>query len=835
EELTSKFDVRFKIFYSPYAEKENNNRVYSFELLNNNDEKIALVSFEIPLLENQLSKISSYSSLIQSLLLIIAFLMLIPSFRNDFKKIKHKSIKIFLLIIYLFLFRLLLFNAKDLFDFLIPGLTDPSLFSSKFVYGFVKSPIDFFISVLFVLIISIKIYQFGKSFLILNNKSNPLFRNTLRQSPSPRQAFPRRANEWRYLHIVSLPFLLILFLYLIRGLNASVKSVIFDSTLRYFKEPNLIPDLPSLLMNLNVLLLGFSFILILIVILLFFFSIYNSSSNKIFYFFSCSLFVVFQICGYYFIDLQTQPLITHFLSFVIIILLFLVSIRIYHTNPLSRYNYFYIAVTASIIVVSLMNYFNLDLEKESLKTTALEVNRSNDNLFEYFVSELLIDASNEGTVKNSFMIQNTNYNALAFKIWSGSSLQKESLPSSVVIFDRNKIPVGNFNLGLGEDAVLDKSYLNEDALAPEIFEIIDDDLQSASIITGYIPVKLNNITVGFISASVKFNLENLGLQTIPDFLASNLNIVNSVININQLKIFTFENSKVTQIFSDIYPSLDQVKPILNANFSKYNEAWIYLTLNNERYLTYVLKSQINDEDKIISVSVLQKDLSWNLYNFFKLFIVQSIFMLVLLIFLFFSNIKKTTFTFRAQLLIAFLIIAIIPVVLLAVYNRGVVEKKSITAISQGLNERAKYVEEHIRSQIAKHEERAFPILFNNTAKELSISFSVYKGTDLLFSSKQQFYDTKIFNTKLDPIAHYYINYLNYKKFIEEDHLDRFTYQTIYKKINLKNENYIISVNNAFNKVIIPYSVIDVDVFLFGMYSFAVILIIIFSTIISNRI
>ena len=250
EELTSKFDVRFKIFYSPFAEKENNNRVYSFELLNNNDEKIALVSFEIPLLENQLSKISSYSSLIQSLLLIIAFLMLIPSFRNNLKKIKHKSIKIFLLIIYLFLFRLLLFNAKDLFDFLIPGLTDPSLFSSKFVYGFVKSPIDLFISVLFVLIISIKIYQFGKSFLILNNKSNPLFRNTLRQSPSPRQAFPRRANEWRYLHIVSLPFLLILFLYLIRGLNASVKSVIFDSTLRYFKEPNLIPDLPSLLMNL---------------------------------------------------------------------------------------------------------------------------------------------------------------------------------------------------------------------------------------------------------------------------------------------------------------------------------------------------------------------------------------------------------------------------------------------------------------------------------------------------------------------------------------------------------------------------------------------------------
>ncbi len=817
KELTSKLDVNFKIFYSSFAEKENNKRIYSFELLNNNDEKIALVTFDIPLLENQLSNISSYSSLFQSLFLIIAYLLLFPSFRNEFKKIKHKSIKIALLTIYLFLFRLLLFSAKDLFDFLTPTLTNPTYFSSKFAFGFVKSPVDFFISVLFVLIISIKIFQFCKSFLLQNNKSNPL------------------ANGWKYLHFVSLPFLLILFLYLIRALNASVKSVIFDSTLRYFKEPNLIPDLPSLLMNLNVLLLGVSIILILIVILLFFLSIYNTLNNRKFLLFSLALFIIFQIIGYYFIELQPQPLITPFLSFVIITLLFLISIRIYHTSPLSIYNYFYIVITASVIVVSLMNYFNLDLEKESLKTTALEINRSNDNLFEFFVNELLIDASNDGAVKSSFLIQNTNYNALAFKIWSGSSLQKESLPSSVVIFDRNKIPIGNFNLGLGADAVLDKSYLNADASTPEIFEIIDNNLPPTSIITGYIPVNLNNVTVGFISASVKFSLENLGLQTVPSFLASNLNIVNSVINLNLLKIFTFNNSKVTQIFGDIYPSLDQVKPILNAKFSKYNEAWIYLTLNGEQYLTYVLKSQINGEDNIISVSVLEKDLSWSLYNFFKLFIVQSIFMLVFLIFLFIYNIKKTSFTFRTQLLIAFLIISILPVVLLAVYNRSVVEKKSVAAISQGLNERSKYVVDHIRSQIAKHEDRALPIIFNNAVKELGISFSIYKGSNQLFSSKQQFYDTDIFNTKIDPIAYYYINYLNYKKFIDEDHLDRFVYQTLYKKIILRDKSYIISVNNAFNKIIIPYTVIDADVFLFGMYSFAVILIIIFSTIISNRI
>ncbi len=812
-ELTSKFGVKFKIFYSPFAEKENNNRIYQFVLLNNNDEKIALVTFDIPLLENELGKISLYSSQIQSILLIFAFLLLIPAFKNEYKGLKYNSVKIIILSAYLFLFRLLLFSTKDLFDYFIPDLTNPSYFSSKFALGFVKSPIDFFLSSLFVLIISFKIYQFGKSFLLRKDRN----------------------KNWKYFHFASLPFLLIFFFYLLRGLNASVKSVIFDSTLRYFKEPDLIPNLPNLLMNLNVLLLAVSILLILIVVILVFLSVYKTTSNKNFYIFSFFVFLVFQLGGYLFVELHPQPLITQFLTAVIITLLFFVSIRIYHTNPRSIYNYFYIAITASIIVVALMNYFNLDLEKESLKTTALEINRSNNNLLEFFVNELLIDAANNGEVKSSFLIQNVNYNALAFKIWSGSSLQKESLPSSVIIFDGNKEPVGKFDLGLGENARLDNDYLKEDIDNPEIFEIINSDVPSSSIITGYVPIKLNNITVGFVSASVKFSLENLGLQTVPNFLASNLNIVNSVINLNQLKIFTFENSKVTQIFSDLYPSLDQVKPIINAEFSNLNEAWIYLTLNNERYLTYVLKTQTDDVDKIISVSVLEKSLTWNLYNFFKLFIVQSIFTLIFLLILFIWNVKKTTFTFRTQLFLAFLIISIIPVVLLAVYNRNVVEQKSITAISQGLNERSQYVEAHIRSQIGKHPQRELNVIFNNAAKELGISFSVFKGSDQIFSSKKQYYDTKIFGTKIDPIAYYFINYLNYRKYFDEDRLDKFVYQTLYKKITLRDQNFIISVNNAFNKIVVSFSVIDADVFLFGMYSFAVILIIIFSTIISNRI
>ena len=813
DELTNKFNVDFNIYYSPFAEKERNNLIYSFALLNTNGEKIALVSFNKPLLENSLNEISIYSSLIQSLLLIISYLLLVPAYINEYKKLKFNSLKILILTLYFLIFRILLFSSKDFFDFLIPDFTNPAYFSSKFAFGLVKSPFDFFITVLFTLIISIKIYRSCKRFLLEN----------------------KEPKYWKYLKFILTPFLLMLFLYLIRGLNASVKSVIFDSTLRYFKETDLIPNLSNLLMNLNVLMLGVSIVFVLIIISLFFFSLYKTENKKKLIGGIFTVFALLQICGYFFIKLQPHPLITFALIFIIITLLFIVSVRIYYLNSNSIYNYFFVTIIASIIVVSQMNYFNLDLEKESLKTTALEINRSNNNLLEFFVNELLMDASGNGNVKSSFLIQNKNYNALAFQIWSGSSLQKESLPSAVVIFNKDKELIGSFDLGLEQDAILDKKYLIEDYTRPQIFELIDPELPNTSIITGYVPVKLNDITVGFISSTVKFDLKNIGLQTVPNFLSSNINIVNSVINLDRIQIFIFENSKVTQIFGNLYPSLDQVKPIINAQFSEYNEAWIYLNLNSEKYLTYVLKSQVDNIDKIISVSVLEKDLSWNLYNFFKLFIVQSIFSIIFLIILILLNIKHARFTFRTQLLIAFLIISIIPVVLLAIYNRSVVEEKSIVAVSQGLNERSKYVEDHINSQITKHSDRTLQLIFENAAKELGISFSVFKGSDQIFSSKQQFYDTKIFITKIDPIAFYYLNYLNYRKYIDEDNLDNFKYQTLYKKITLNGENFIISVNNAFNKITVPFSVIDADVFLFGMYSFAVILIILFSTIIANRI
>jgi nitrogen fixation/metabolism regulation signal transduction histidine kinase len=80
-----------------------------------------------------------------------------------------------------------------------------------------------------------------------------------------------------------------------------------------------------------------------------------------------------------------------------------------------------------------------------------------------------------------------------------------------------------------------------------------------------------------------------------------------------------------------------------------------------------------------------------------------------------------------------------------------------------------------------------------------------------------------------------LNYLSYREYLTKETIDNFTYNSFYKKLNVDGKNYILGVNDAFNNVKVNLSAVEIDVFLFGIYSFAILIIIILSTILANKI
>ncbi|MHB1686594.1 MAG: sensor histidine kinase [Ignavibacteriaceae bacterium] len=814
KKISEKYLTQFEISYNAFEEKTTDGRKYSFELTNNNGNKIGLVTFYKPALDIAVSSLYEVAGIIQSILIVLGLFFVAFGFRKDFNELKLRTAKFLILTFYLAVFRILIFYVGFPSGLLDGHIVDPAYFSSTFGGGIVKSPIEYLITSLFFLLIVINGSRYFWNYLYSDEKK--ILSN----------------NKVFWISIIPSA---IFFFWIIRGLSASIKSVIFDSTLRYFKEPNLIPNLPSIVMNLSVLIFGISVVLILCGFLLYLISFFKDSDKKKQKENFIYLYFFFQIFGSVFLFFENEPLITPLLSLIFITLIFILTYQIYFSKVRNEFSFIYAAIVASVFTITLMNYFNIELERQSLKTTALEINRPNDNLLHFLIRETLSNAASNSKVIESFYDHNTNFNAEAFKLWALSSLQKESINSSLSIFDKDLMLLGNFSVGIDDKIIPIKQFINYNGSSPKLIEINQPGDSTKKIVFGIISVMDRGIKIGYISATISYDLKTLFVNDIPDFLESKNNFINSVLDINNLKIFLFKDSKLSQVYGDIYPSRDQIKPILNADFNGDNESWLNLSLNDENYFIFAFRTNQNGVEKITAVAARDKKISWDLFNFFKIFLIHSLFILVLSILIFLTSIRKFKYSFRTQLLIAFLFVSIIPVIILAVYNRQVIEEKERSAILAELNERSVYLENNIMEELREGKARDFNTAFRNAARDMNISFAVYDGNNQIYNSREQFYKAGLFTDRLNPQVYYELNYLSYREYLTQEQIENFVYDSYYKKVKFGDRTFIIGVNDAFNKVHLSFSIVDLDVFLFGVYSFATLLMILLSAVLANRI
>jgi nitrogen fixation/metabolism regulation signal transduction histidine kinase len=168
------------------------------------------------------------------------------------------------------------------------------------------------------------------------------------------------------------------------------------------------------------------------------------------------------------------------------------------------------------------------------------------------------------------------------------------------------------------------------------------------------------------------------------------------------------------------------------------------------------------------------------------------------------------------------------------YNRQLVEKRTDESILNELRERSNYIESYIQSRIAS-EEKELLTLFESAYNDLGISFSVYENTLQIFNSKDQYYKVGIFPQRINPQIYYNLNYLSFREYGIKEAVENFVYNSFYKKFSIGSKNYILAVDDAFNKVKLTFSTSDLDVLLFGIYLFAAFIIMIISTLLADNI
>jgi len=797
-----------KIEFNPYSSPTSNGRKHSVELLNNKNKKIGLVTFDKPTLKNEINNLSNIFSSFQSLLVLLGVVLFAYTLRSDYKKLNSYLAKFFFILIYFLIIRFLLFAFSIPSKFFSGLITDSANFSSTFGYGIVKSPLELLVTNIFVLIICFQFFRFTFNYSIssISNKS-------------------------KIFTIISVILIFILYPIILRSFAASMRSVVFDSKLNYFKDFDILPEVTILVMNVNILIIGFSFLTLLVGFMLILKkSLFPSSNNfSIKEFLIVVLIFLSTIFLFYFLVPNSLFNLSNLIlvNISVFFLYFLIEKHFY------RYPTYVIIIAflGSFNSVFLLNYFDTEKEKDSMRNIAFEINRINEQLIKFYLKDNINKIYSYHTEKNLLLRKDVNFNSLAFITWASSSLHQEELNSFIGIYDRYGKKVGGFNIGYDSpESIKNISGKFND------FTIIDESKnEETSIrISAFSKYFIQAVPQLIIGAGIDFELKKLGGAGFPEFLKSELNILNQSISLEKVKIFQFLNNQLVQVYGDIYPNREQIKHIFRVKLdSVFLDAWTKIRFGDEIYETYIFKSYKNDNEILNVVLVAENKFSWNLFNFFKVFVIHSLLILILVILNLSTRFKHIVLTFKAKLLLLFLVISIFPLTFLGLYNRNVLKENYQFDIKRELKQKLILVEKSFSklTNIKTNPQDYFRSVYNS----LGISFNIFFNNDLIFSTDQQYYNNGLLNKKLNSTVYYNIFYDKFKEFYNIEKIEKYNYVSFYKVVRLDDKEYILNVNQAFNKSTGEIFISEFDIVLFGIYSLTIVIIIFSSTFLANQI
>ncbi len=813
ESLSQILNTNVEIVYNSIETIKIDGRFHTFHLMNDKS-RIATVIFEKPAVDFILNDISNRFKTFQQILLLLIFFDLIWLLFPRIKNLKNDLLRFILYTSIAASIRLLLFIFNFPSSYLRNSLTNASYFSSTFAFGIVRSPLEFTITIITVLFI----VAIGFSYALKYFLSNKSFK-----------------NSW---HIfIPLWFIFTFLLLLVwRGLGASLRSVIFDSTIRYFKEFNLIPDAPTFLMDLNILLLGISAILFSIILLILLFSFnpykgYKNSSLKLF----ASLFILLQISGWIFDSIQKQPQGTPAIRIVFFTVLFLIAYLLLFENYNNFVKCICIAFGASIATVSLLTYYNSEIERESLKTTAQDLMRANQNIYQFMIYQTLEEIQNNKNVIDVFE-KNKNFYSLAFITWTKSLLHNESIPSFINFYDKEKKLKGSFSSFKQNIPVTENVLADYDLSSDITIKILPNIFGDETLIKGISVIKNNDGILGYAVIGVLFEDINFRFLNIPKYFLAEQQGISSAIDLERVKIFYFHNNKISKAYGSVTLSQEDIKKFFNADFTKFNEAWLYLDLNKEKYLFYVFKLS-DDNSRILAVGKEEKDYTWNLSDFFKVFFIHSLIILFSVFIAALWNYKsllKFFQSFRIKIAAVFVVVAIVPLIIFSVYFKDITE---INNEEYNYNNLLK-LSEQLKNYFHKYEKNDLndiSLIFTKASEDLGLKFTVYSDKNFVFSTNENLYQSKLFSGIVPAKIYYDIQYKGYERVFFKNQFESRNYNSLYFKILFSEEEYIVEINDIFNELVNLAQERDINVFMFGIISLAVILLIIFSTILANHI
>ena len=781
--LQEKYDCKLDINYR--STDFSNNALFSFPLSDNDGNKLASVN--VYTISNSISSIFWTSFIFE---LIGLLLLLVSVFNYKFTSNWIQYLTITLTILF---FRVILFLVYSDFSKINGELTNPVNYSSDFAFGFCSTPLALFFTAITGLSFAILLLQIIRNYNISN-------------------FFHKRENLKAV--IVGL-FSLIAFLFLMRSFGAVMRSLLFDSNIKLFNPELTGFSAIALFQILLILLLSVTFIILLYVSQLFIFKavtlFIDLKKRKNAVAVTGLLFIITLIFHW----LQVNPQSPFYVKFLLVFFLGHIIYWKYFDELNLLRSWAIVLIGAAVISTLTLHMHNTDLENALFKLISEKIARPNT----FYYDGLVQNAANEITTELRKLGKIKINDALAYRLWSNSVLPRETYSSYVKITDTGENNSGfyyNFTAPLNVNST---SIKNRQSHIP------------LSTIT--LPVSINSKILS-IACGISWDKNRIFTPSVPRFFISNKLAVKSYLAAKDLFIISTNRNKIIYNSKHISVSVSVLKSLRTKAAITPHEIFTQ-EINDNKYLIYPIKTHT---DSVATTSFFAKEALSPITLIFenlKILLTQLLFIFVFILTLFLLTLKHRDFklSFRTTLFAMMLIISLVPMFILAIYFRDLSESKNMNSTQYKLRKRAYQVEKYFLNHnidILSHKR-----IIENAHRDLKIEFSVYTDGKLLGSTYDKYYNCGILTMLLNPEVINIINQNGLTEILLSENIERYKYHAFYKVLNIRNNRLIITVNDAFNPILLPMSETDLDTMLITTYSFAFFIIILLGLFLVNRI
>lgn len=656
-----------------------------------------------------------------------------------------------------------------------------------------------------------------------------------------------RSSLWRPRFVplqllIGVAFTAFMFLSL-RGVAAVIRSAVYDSTLHFNDPTVIIPSFELGLMVFNIFIISFCLILVATGLTWYLVSMFETGSNRaraaaVAWGAVLALYIV---SGFLFQVVQETPLLSipFRLSFGLAILLFTFFLRSREkrgSSPLTFANAAIVLALSALFFYPVLDEMIQERDKERVEGFARDVLRPTDAWIKYVVEESLHQFLTDEALDVLLYGSREEIERLPFTCWAMSVAGRQGYNCLFALFTPAGEELSRFAIG---EQVPETRTVLLDVLGKN-----SDKVSVQQIGTGVNAVRVYSSSIPIIAADSLLGYGVVTISAAQQFLsrveAPTVFRISSQENIGSFYRFIllceFRGDSLVASTIDL-PLGYHLPPAAAAAFrdSRKMSTWIEERIGEKSYEAYFVRRP-DSAVQVIGLYLEKFGTQWHLFGIVRTMVYYAIVLMGALTLVLLTRWVRGNpyrLIFRDKLLIAFVVIALVPIVIIAVYVRLFASERLDEHLAQRLRQETAQAEHVLLEEHGGDTQKRIEEL----ATKMGADFNYYIGNTLSISSRRELYDTGILDRRLSGSAYAGIFLRGQRFHVETENIGLYRYAVGYKPLITEGGRIegIIAVPALYRQEEIDKEVARTNALLFAVYAIIVIVVTGIATTLANRI